>query len=85
MLNGNISAIGLGMIVHELPDDGVSQPTGAAGKRLAQGVIGIQNIANNFGTSEQNSFAVCEFKGTHDYLYGRILFTQNQGVTLFQF
>eukprot|EP01080_Neovahlkampfia_damariscottae_P011166 gene11166-3987_t len=79
LLNGNVSAVGLGMIIHELPDDGVSQPTGAAGKRLAQGVIGIQNDVNSFATNEKNSFAVCEFGSGHDYLYGRILFTQNAG------
>ncbi|HHL72299.1 MAG TPA: superoxide dismutase family protein [Bacteroidetes bacterium] len=40
-LNGPNSIIGRGVIVHEKADDMTSQPTGAAGARLACGVIGI--------------------------------------------
>jgi hypothetical protein len=79
-LSGVTSAVGKGLILHELFDDGVSQPTGNAGKRFAQGVIGIKNVANNNATSEQNSFAVCEFKGVQSTIFGRILFTQNADV-----
>jgi hypothetical protein len=79
-LSGDVSAVGKGLILHELFDDGVSQPTGNAGKRFAQGVIGIKNVANNNATSEQNSFAVCEFKGVQSTIFGRILFTQNADV-----
>lgn len=42
-LNGPNSIIGRGMIVHANEDDFVTQPTGAAGSRLACGVIGIAN------------------------------------------
>ena len=66
------------MIVHQLPDDGVSQPTGAAGSRFAQGVIGIKTKS----TSEKNTFSVCEFKGIDSKIYGRVLFTQNQDNTV---
>jgi Cu-Zn family superoxide dismutase len=40
-LNGAKSIVGLGIIVHAGEDDFTSQPTGAAGGRLACGVIGI--------------------------------------------
>lgn len=40
-LNGGKSIIGHGMIIHAGEDDCESQPTGAAGGRAAQGVIGI--------------------------------------------
>ncbi|MFH0883411.1 MAG: superoxide dismutase family protein [bacterium] len=40
-LNGSTSIIGRGVIVHAGEDDLVSQPTGAAGARVASGVIGI--------------------------------------------
>lgn len=40
-LNGPTSIIGRGVIVHAGEDDLVSQPTGAAGARAADGVIGI--------------------------------------------
>jgi Cu-Zn family superoxide dismutase len=42
-LNGPNSVIGRAIIVHEKNDDLFSQPTGAAGPRAAQGVIGIAN------------------------------------------
>lgn len=41
MLNGPMSIVGHGVIVHAGEDDLHSQPTGAAGKRVAQGVIGV--------------------------------------------
>ncbi len=40
-LNGDNSIIGRGVIVHEKEDDFKTQPTGAAGARLACGVIGV--------------------------------------------
>lgn len=40
-LNGDHSIIGRGVIVHEKEDDLTSQPTGAAGARVACGVIGV--------------------------------------------
>jgi len=40
-LNGPNSIIGRGIIIHAKTDDFTSQPTGAAGKRIACGVIGI--------------------------------------------
>ncbi len=40
-LEGNNSIIGRGVIVHEKEDDFKTQPTGAAGARLACGVIGV--------------------------------------------
>ena len=40
---GDESIIGRGMIIHADPDDLKSQPTGAAGARIAQGVIGVAN------------------------------------------
>lgn len=42
-LNGPNSIIGRGVIVHANEDDFVSQPSGAAGPRVACGVIGIAN------------------------------------------
>lgn len=40
-LHGDSSIIGRGVIVHEKEDDFKTQPTGAAGARLACGVIGV--------------------------------------------
>lgn len=40
-LSGDHSVVGRGVIVHEKEDDMKTQPTGAAGARLACGVIGI--------------------------------------------
>lgn len=42
-LNGPNSVLGRGVIVHAGTDDFQSQPTGAAGSRLACGVIGVAN------------------------------------------
>ena len=42
-LNGSNSILGRGVIVHAGTDDFESQPTGAAGSRLACGVIGVAN------------------------------------------
>ena len=39
--NGHDSIVGRGIIIHAGADDLTSQPTGAAGARVAQGVIGI--------------------------------------------
>lgn len=41
-LKGHHSIVGRAVIVHEKADDLTSQPSGAAGKRLGCGVIGIQ-------------------------------------------
>ncbi len=41
MLNGPTSILGRGVIVHEKEDDLTTQPTGAAGARVACGVIGV--------------------------------------------
>lgn len=40
-LYGHDSIVGRGIIIHADPDDLTSQPTGNAGARVAQGVIGI--------------------------------------------
>jgi Cu-Zn family superoxide dismutase len=40
-LQGEASIVGRGMIVHAGRDDLTSQPSGAAGPRVACGVIGI--------------------------------------------
>ncbi|MFI5332700.1 MAG: superoxide dismutase family protein [Candidatus Babeliales bacterium] len=40
-LNGPQSIIGRSVIIHEKADDGKTQPTGNAGKRVACGVVGI--------------------------------------------
>ncbi len=42
LVGGPMPVVGRGLIVHRDPDDG-SQPTGNAGPRIAQGVIGIAN------------------------------------------
>jgi superoxide dismutase, Cu-Zn family len=81
-----VSAVGKGIILHSSFDDGVSQPTGNAGSRIAQGVIGIKSLTKNNATSEQNTYAVCEFEGeaTPTLHFGRILFTQNVGTVTVQ-
>jgi superoxide dismutase, Cu-Zn family len=40
-LSGEYSIIGRGLIVHEKEDDLTTQPTGAAGARIACGVVGV--------------------------------------------
>ena len=45
LFEGKDAIIGRGLIVHADPDDG-GQPTGNAGARVAQGVIGIKNPAD---------------------------------------
>ncbi|KAG2388721.1 hypothetical protein C9374_000160 [Naegleria lovaniensis] len=40
-LKGVNSIIGRGVVIHQNPDDGITQPTGNAGSRYAIGVIGI--------------------------------------------
>ncbi len=42
LTNGDHAILGRGVIVHAEPDDG-GQPTGNAGSRIAQGVIGLRN------------------------------------------
>lgn len=44
---GKTSIIGRAVVIHEGEDDFTSQPTGAAGSRLAVGVIGIANEQYN--------------------------------------
>jgi Cu-Zn family superoxide dismutase len=44
-LEGALSIVGRGLIVHAKPDDLKSQPTGDAGARVAAGVIGIADPA----------------------------------------
>lgn len=82
LLSGPISAIGRVMIIHEKEDDGVTQPTGNAGNRFGQCVIGSKNVVGNVASNEATStkYAVCELKGIVDTLYGRIKFTQNDDV-----
>ena len=41
--SGKRSILSRGVIIHEVADDFSSQPTGAAGSRLACGVVGIAN------------------------------------------
>lgn len=43
-LSGMTSILGRGVIIHAGEDDLESQPTGAAGSRLACGVIGVANM-----------------------------------------
>lgn len=75
-LTGEDSIIGKGFIVHEQRDDGVSQPTGGAGNRFAQCVIGIKKTAeDNEAHSSSNSWATCEVRGVTDKgIYGRVNF-----------
>jgi superoxide dismutase, Cu-Zn family len=40
-LNGPTSIIGRSVIIHQKADDFISQPSGAAGARIGQGIIGI--------------------------------------------
>ncbi|KAJ3296855.1 hypothetical protein HK104_001097 [Borealophlyctis nickersoniae] len=60
--SSNLSVIGRALMVHELQDDcGPGSPTGNAGKRFAQGVIGHANltlVSANINASEQ------DFNGT---------------------
>jgi Cu-Zn family superoxide dismutase len=45
-LSGDHSIVGRGIIVHAGADDLTSQPTGAAGARVACGVIGIAEVSS---------------------------------------
>lgn len=46
VMNGAKSIIGRAVVIHSGADDFTSQPSGAAGSRVACGVIGIANIDN---------------------------------------
>jgi len=48
-LNGPLSIIGRGVIIHSGEDDLKSQPIGAAGKRVVCGVIGIAKATEEMG------------------------------------
>ena len=43
-LNGNHSIVGRAVVIHEKADDYTTQPTGAAGDRIACGVIGAGKL-----------------------------------------
>jgi Cu-Zn family superoxide dismutase len=48
-INGSVNPVlGRGIILHAGEDDLVSQPTGAAGSRIASGVIGVANPETSF-------------------------------------
>lgn len=76
-LTGEHSVIGRTVIVHEKEDDGVSQPTGNAGSRFAQCVLGIKNAANNIAHNPNPTRATCEF--TKAPIIGRVLFETEGG------
>ena len=40
-IGGKNPVLGRAFILHQNPDDGISQPSGAAGPRIGQGVIGL--------------------------------------------
>eukprot|EP00697_Spironema_sp_BW2_P002084 gnl/Spiro4/12794_TR6778_c0_g1_i1.p1 gnl/Spiro4/12794_TR6778_c0_g1~~gnl/Spiro4/12794_TR6778_c0_g1_i1.p1 ORF type:complete len:542 (-),score=-137.95 gnl/Spiro4/12794_TR6778_c0_g1_i1:292-1917(-) len=82
LLQGNNSAIGRTMIIHQNPDDGITQPTGNSGLRYGQCVIGIQNVANNVADNEGSvGFGVCELIPAAGYnISGRVVFYENAGI-----
>jgi Cu-Zn family superoxide dismutase len=52
-IHGPFSLIGRAVVIHEGPNDPLSPPDGAAGARIACGVIGIGNSASASGPSAQ--------------------------------
>jgi len=64
-LNGQFSIIGRSVVIHQLNDQCYGA-TGNAGSRLAIGVIGIANVANNFAGQDVQEFSplICKLRGT---------------------
>ncbi len=77
-LSGENSIIGRAIVVHAGEDDLTSQPTGAAGARVATGVIGIGK-ENKSAAASSSKIATCVIKGTagNEKVNGTITFTQD--------
>lgn len=78
---GAASIVGRSVIIHSQADDGISQPTGNAGSRIAQCVIGITPSASGDPPAvadQATSFATAEMRGLTAGItqYGRIIFEQ---------